>query len=130
MDILSTYRSFPVHNFTDYPLEDILYSEFGFKLFFRPVRGVSGQHFLDWLNENEFDIYIPKIAKGLTYTWCYTYSDTLDISTLVNRRFVLSFVSGEYGNVVMFDGKEFYMKSSNMQNEFERIANEYAHLIL
>lgn len=90
-----------VDNRTDYYLDQWLYSDYGFQLYYRPTRGVSEVYWKELLRENGFDepVKIPR-QKFLS---AQSRNRSLDLFEFVTRTFCTEFVSGDKIYALLFD---------------------------
>lgn len=99
-----------VDNRTDYYLDQWLYSDYGFRLFYRPTRGIQEVYWNDLLDKYDFDDYRVK-RKG--FIDLETRERSLDFHEFIGRNFSIEFVSANSFYNVLFDRKDWILLVTN-----------------
>ena len=82
-----------IDNRTDYYLDQWLYSDYGFELFYRPKRGIEEVYWQELLESNGFNLYHgpdPRIKGGRS---AESRSRSIDFHEFLTRSFCMRFTS-------------------------------------
>jgi hypothetical protein len=93
-----------VDNRTDYYLDQWLYSDYGFRMFYKPVRGISEVYWNELLNEYKFDE--PNDLGKVKFRDVSTRNRSIDFHEFLTRNVAIEFVSGDKFYCFFFDSKE------------------------
>jgi hypothetical protein len=121
MDVLNALVinkvTFPVVNDTDYYLDEYLYSDYGFELFYNKRRGMNQIKWEKLLDSNGFGVSAPNRTRayGGHYYSAETHVRTLNFREFMDRAFVVHWVSGGTWYALAFDTREFVVQD-NHQN--------------
>lgn len=109
--------SIKVDNRTDYYLDQWLYSDYGFQLFYRPTRGISEVYWRELLRENGFDEGV-KIQRFLS---CQSRHRSLDLWEFLSKTFCVEFVSGDKIYALLFDYPNSIIVMSNTETFWDML---------
>lgn len=119
MDVLNTIvvnnATFPVINDTDYYLDGMIYSDYGFELFYNKRNGLKQVKWARLLDSNGFGFDPPNRTRayGSHYYSAETFQRSLDVRKFVERPFVVHWVSGGTWYGLAFDGYEFAIQTND-----------------
>jgi hypothetical protein len=106
MDIFDTIEmngvQVKVDNPTDYYLDEWLYSDYGFRMFYKPAKNVSEYYWLENLNKYSFrDNIVFKRLRDVE-----TRNRSLNIKDFLSKSHVIQFVSDSKFYSYLFDYRE------------------------
>jgi hypothetical protein len=89
--------TYKVDNRTDYYLDKWLYSDYGFKLWYRTQRGMEEIYWNEILNDYNFQLPAWKLKKAISHQ-TLTYDRSLDLHDFLTRSFYIEWSSGLRSN--------------------------------
>jgi len=103
-----------VDNQTDYYLEQWLYSDYGFRLFYRPTTGIEEYYWKNLLNQYNFeDVDDQFISRRTRFVDISTRNRSIDFHEFLSRPFCTEFVSGDKVYAFYFDYRKSTILMSN-----------------
>lgn len=115
-------HKYKVTNRTDYYLDQWLYSDYGFALYYRVIRrGMAELRWQSMLDDNAFS---TDRARGMFWPHIVgveTRNRSLNFHDLIDRPFAIDFVHGGEWYGMAFDGNEFYMQTNDGNPDLTQI---------
>jgi len=109
-----------VDNRTDYYIDQWLYSDYGFRLFYRPVRGIQEEYWNEMLAEYNFDD--PEGCFGKErFVDTSTRERSIDFHEFLGRNVAIEFVSDSSFYCFFFDKPSWTILMTNKTGFWKRV---------